>query len=215
MYLYTIDSIIDTPASTQKLNRHYASISTDPHYESPSAKQSVSPASTTYVTEWHVFKALERRRSTATGLDSLPSWFLMLGAPIFSKPLAQLFNMSVASSTVPEQWKQAYIMPVPKVTHPKALADFRPISITPVLTRIMERLIVTQFLYPAFTSPSKTPQFSNQYAFRLTGSPTSAIISLLHTVTYLLIDNPYVIVISLDLLKSCAIAAWRRLELRA
>ena len=111
--------------------------------------------------------------------------------------------------------KQAYIKPVPKVTHPKALADFRPISITPVLTRIMERLIVTQFLYAAFTSPAKTPQFSDQYAFRPTGSPTSGIISLLHTVTHLLIDNPYVIVISLDLLKSCAIAAWRRLELRA
>jgi len=123
--------------NAETLNRHYASISTDPHYESPSAKQSVSPASTTYVTEWQVFKALERRRPTATGLDSLPSWFLELGAPIFSKPLAQLFNMSIASSTVPEQWKQAYIKPVPKVTHPKALADVRPISITPVLTRLL------------------------------------------------------------------------------
>jgi len=66
----------------------------------------------------------------------------------------------------------------------------------------MERLIVTQFLYPAFTSPSKMPQFSNQYAFRLTGSLTLAIISLLHTVTHLLIDNPYVIVISLDFRKA-------------
>jgi len=124
------------------------------------------------------------------GLDSLPSWFLKLGAPIFSKPLAQLFNMSIASSTVPEQWKRAYIKPVPKVTHPKALAYFWPISITPVLTRIMERWIVTQFLHPAFTSPSKKPQFSDQYAFRPTGSPTAAIISLLHTITHLLIDNP-------------------------
>jgi len=34
--------------NAETLNCHYASISTDPHYESPSAKQSVSPASTTY-----------------------------------------------------------------------------------------------------------------------------------------------------------------------
>ena len=34
--------------NAETVNRHYASISTDPHYESPSAKQSVSPASTTY-----------------------------------------------------------------------------------------------------------------------------------------------------------------------
>ena len=66
----------------------------------------------------------------------------------------------------------------------------------------MDRLIVTQFLYPAFTSPSKMPQFSDQYAFRPIGSPTSAIISLLHTVTHLLLDNPYVIVISLNFSKA-------------
>jgi len=41
--------------NAETLNRYYASISTDPHYESLSAKQSVSPASTTYVTEWQVF----------------------------------------------------------------------------------------------------------------------------------------------------------------
>jgi len=62
----------------------------------------------------------------------------------------------------------------------------------------MERLIITQFLYPAITY-SNTSKFSYQYAFRPTGSPTVTIISLLHTVTHLLTNNPYVIVISLDL----------------
>jgi len=40
----------------------------------------------------------------------------------------------------------------------------------------MERLIVTQFLYPAITY-SNTSIFSDQYAFRPTRSPTAAIIS--------------------------------------
>ena len=65
----------------------------------------------------------------------------------------------------------------------------------------MERLIVTQFLYPALTY-SNTSKFSYQYAFRPTGSPTVTIISLLHTVTHLLTDNPYVVVISLDFSKT-------------
>ena len=160
-----------------------------------------SPPATEYITKWQVFKALERRRRTATGLDALPSWFLKLGAPVFSKPLAQLFNLSIAASEVPSQWKQAYIRPVPKVAHPVLNTDFRPISITPVLTRTMERLIVTQFLYPAITY-SDISKFSDQYTFRRTGSPTAAIISLLHTVTHLLTDNPYVIVISLDFSKT-------------
>jgi len=58
------------------------------------------------------------RRPTSTGFDLLPSWFLKLGAPVFSKPLAELFNLSIATSTVPSQWKEVYIKPVPKLAHP-------------------------------------------------------------------------------------------------
>jgi len=81
-------------------------------------------------------------KPTATGLDGLPAWYLRIGAPVFYKPLAFLFNQSVASSTVPTQWKHAYICPVPKVPQPRSHNEFRPISITPVLTRIIERTFI-------------------------------------------------------------------------
>ena len=116
-----------------------ASISTDPDYVTPRYKYSTGPPSSDYISEWRIFFALDHLRSTATGLDELPAWFLRLGAPaLFYKPDAQLFNLSIASSTVPLQWKRASIRPVPKVTNPQILSDFRPISVTPVLTRIME-----------------------------------------------------------------------------
>jgi len=102
----------------ESLNKHYASISTDLDYRPPNCKLTASPPATEYITVWLVFKALERQRRTVTGLDALPSWFLNLGAPVFSKPLAQLFNLSITTSEVPSQWKQAYIRPVPKVAHP-------------------------------------------------------------------------------------------------
>jgi len=38
----------------------------------------------------------------------------------------------IATSTVPHQWKHAYIQPVPKVATPQQCSDYRPISITPV-----------------------------------------------------------------------------------
>jgi len=63
----------------------------------------------------------------------------------------------------------------------------------------------TEFLYPAITSPSTIPKFSDQYAFRPTGSPMAAIISPFNKcwmVTHLLIDNRYIIVISLDYSKA-------------
>ena len=109
-----------------------------------------------------------------------------------------LFNLSVATSTIPRQWKQASIRPISKVAAPRKHADFRPVSVTPVLTRIMEQTVVQTFLYPAFLSPPPTLSFSDQFGFRPTGSPEAAIINLLHTVTNMLLTNLYVAVISLD-----------------
>ena len=67
---------------------------------------------------------------------------------------------------------------------------------------MMERTVVRTFLYPAFLAPPPSLTFSDQFAFRPTGSTSAAIISLLHTITTLLQANPYVIVISLDFSKA-------------
>ena len=48
------------------------------------------------------------------------------------------------------------ICPVPKVPQPRSHNEFRPISITPVLTRIIERTIVKQFIYPSFQADRTT-----------------------------------------------------------
>jgi len=57
-----------------------------------------------------------------------------------------------------------------------------------------------QFIYPALLTPDTPPPslvFSDQFAFRPSGSTTAAVIAILQTVTNLLSDHPYVIVISL------------------
>jgi hypothetical protein len=66
----------------------------------------------------------------------------------------------------------------------------------------MEKTMVRSFLYPAFLSPPPALSLSDQFAFRPTGSPAAAIISLLNTVTNMLTSNPYVTVISLDFSKA-------------
>jgi len=66
----------------------------------------------------------------------------------------------------------------------------------------MERLVVTEYLYPCFLAQPPSLSFTDQYAFRPTGSPTAALIHLLHTISHLLTTNPYVAVISLDLNKA-------------
>jgi len=145
---------------------------------------------------------LDHLEPTAAGLDGLPAWYLRVAAPIFSKKITCLFNMSLATSTVPRQWKEARIRPMPKVSAPKQHTDYRPISITPIMSRLMERTVIRTFFYPAFLNPSTTLNFSDQFAFHPTGSTSAAIISLLHTITNPLQSNTFVIAVSLDFSKA-------------
>jgi len=77
-----------------------------------------------------------------------------------------------------------------------------PILITPVLSRVMERIIVRSYIYPAFLCPPSNLNLADQFAFRPTGSTTAALITLLHTITSMLTKSPCVRVIALDFSKA-------------
>ena len=69
---------------------------------------------------------------------------------------------------VPDQWKSSSITLVPKIASPLICQDFRPISVTPVLSRLFEKEFVRQTIYPVLVHPNHTHQFSDQFAFRPT-----------------------------------------------
>ena len=95
---------------------------------------------------------LDQLRHMSTGLDCLSAWFLTLGAPVFCKPIVYLFHLSITECYVSQQWKIVWISPIPKFPVPNSHTDYRPISITLILSRIMKHLVVRQFLYPAFST---------------------------------------------------------------
>ena len=68
------------------------------------------------------------------------------------------------------------------------------ISITPVLSRSLEKYIVRTFIYPALQLPYPELCFDDQFAFWPTGS---TVIALLHTVRTMLSTDQYVHVFSL------------------
>ena len=152
-----------------------------------------------YVSEWQVFQVLNKLRPTATGTDSLPAWYLKLGAPVFCGPLQNLFipvDRYIYSAHAMEASRhlsrcQGYCS--------QSVKDYRPISVTPILT---ERTVVRHFLYPAFQTPPHNLTFPDQFTFRPTGSTSAALIQFMHTITSTLANNPYVIVIALDFSKA-------------
>ena len=63
---------------SRTLNEHYARISRDSNYIAPS-KKSTDSTNEEMVSEYEVFKLLDKLKRTATGLDELPAWFLRIG----------------------------------------------------------------------------------------------------------------------------------------
>ena len=187
----------------ESLNDHYAAVSTDGNYTIPAIKYTASNrADFPHITEWRVFETLDTLSPTAAGLDNIPSWFLCVGAPVFAAPLADILNLSLTSSVVPTQWKSASILPAPKCAAPLAPSDFRPISITSVISRILERMVVKDYIYPSRRNPPQGLAFNDQFTFQPTGSTTAALVHVLHTVTTLLENNPFVIVLAIDFSKA-------------
>jgi len=99
------EAAVDPSITAKSLNRHYAFISTDRSYEEPLQKQTVSvhPDQQQRITKHTVFRILDKLRPTATGLDNISAWFLRLSAPVISKPVSDLLNLALTTSTVPSQ----------------------------------------------------------------------------------------------------------------
>jgi hypothetical protein len=190
------------------LNNHFASISEDKLFVSSVKKETVSACECVhFTTEWDMFNLLDKQKKTAAGSDLLPAWFLKIGAPFLAAPITALFNLSISTSIVPSQWKNACIVPLAKVVHPITAIDYRPLSITSILSRHIERIVVRKHLYPLYCVSAQPfipheISFRDQFAFRPTGSTVAAVISLLDSVTSMLTTNDYVRIIALDLSKA-------------
>ena len=79
-----------------------------------------------------------------TGISAIPNtnWVLRDFAPLLCEPICAIFNASIRESNVPLIWKQANVLPIPKVNPPKSIeSDLRPISMTPTVSKVLESII--------------------------------------------------------------------------
>ena len=113
----------------------------------------------------------------------IPYWAFKHCAIELSTIVTHLFNVSIRLGKMPSRWKQAIVTPVPKVRQIAeftGLSDLRPISVTPILSRVLEKLIVRTYLWPALERDADL--INDQFAYRPTGSITSLLIKMLHSI---------------------------------
>lgn len=82
----------------------------------------------------------------ATGTDGIPARLLKACSCVFLSPIVSIMNSCLARCKVPSVWKQANVFPLQKSSHDNSLTNFRPISVLPILSKILERLVYNQVL---------------------------------------------------------------------
>ena len=116
--------------------------------------------------------ALHRSRDTAPGADGIVYSMLRHLGPTGRATLLTLYNTSWAAGTLPPQWREALIQPIPK---PGAPGSFRPISLLSVLSKNMERMVLSRLSWRV------GPLSECLFAFRPNTSATDCLASFLGT----------------------------------
>lgn len=83
-------------------------------------------------------------KSNAKGSDDINLKMLSLVMPYLNEHLTFIINKCLSTGTFPSTWKEAYVIPVPKNSNPLSTSDFRPISILPTVSKILEKIVHEQ-----------------------------------------------------------------------
>ena len=115
----------------------------------------------------------------ATGLDNIPARLLIDSAEIIAAPITLLINISLTSGQVPAEWKAARVVPLFKSGKVVDMDNYRPISILPVLSKVLERAVHKQLYHYLQLHKILSPY---QYGFRKNNSTEFAALSFAETI---------------------------------
>ena len=79
------------------------------------------------------------------GLDGISPKLLRLGATAIAPSITRILNLSIATSTFPDDWKVAKVVPIYKQGSVQERQNFRPISVLPALSKLLDRHVHISF----------------------------------------------------------------------
>jgi hypothetical protein len=115
--------------------------------------------------------------SKAPGPDRITPRTLKTFAQELSPIFCQLFNNSLSNRTVPDVWKTSIIVPIAKKPSPKEPNDYRPVALTSVVMKSMEKIVLRHLI--EVTGESLDPL---QFAYRQNRGTDDACTVLTHQI---------------------------------
>ena len=145
------NTISDPLLISQAFNTHFSSIGVSQFpnsyitADSPRLNAHAGSFSFKKILPTDVFQAIcELKDSCGPGPDGLEAKYIKLAAHILAYPLADLFNLSLSTSSLPSIWKCASVTPIYKTGDPTDINNYRPISIICTTAKIFEKLVFKQ-----------------------------------------------------------------------
>jgi len=111
----------------------------------------------------------------ASGPDSIAAKMLKSTASIIAPSLTTLFNYSVMSGVIPDEWKNSNIVPISKSSNKAQASNYRPISLLSTVSKMLEK----HFYNLIFTHVELfCPLSPNQWGFLRGRSAGSALLTV-------------------------------------
>ena len=129
-----------------------------------------------------VFNSLKLNKSH--GPDNVTPKLLKTCSSQLAVPFTEIFNSSIRQHKLPLIWRTSEIVPVPKRQKVSTLNDLRPVALTSVLVKCMEKLVL-RFLLPC-VEPFQDPY---QFAYKSKRSVDDAV-SVFTNHIYSHVDTP-------------------------
>ena len=141
----------NTGVISEKLNNFYVNCATSVQHRPACNFKDLRVSSASFkfelLSDREVYNELRRVDThKATGPDGIAPFIIKRLACILALPLTNIFNCSFLSGEFPESLKDATVKSIPKKDNPTELTDWRPISILPVFTKVLERIAHRQIV---------------------------------------------------------------------
>lgn len=150
-------------------------------------------------TDLEVLNIIQNIKSRASGRDQLNIVMIHLCCPFILPFLTHILNECISKSYFPTVWKQAYVLPLPKITSPTEFNHLRSISVLPTFSKILEKIMESQ-IKPFLDSNSILPK--KQSGFRSGYSCASALADITDDILRASDDNKVSVLILLDYSKA-------------
>jgi hypothetical protein len=133
------------------------------------------------------------------GLDNIHPFILKQFSDVLANPLTYIFNKTLEEGTVPSQWKTASITPIFKKGSKKLPVNYQPVSLTSVMSKVMERIVTGHLLHHLVVNHLAS---ANQHGFTKGHSTVTNLLECLNAWTESLMHKLPIYVVYLDLAKA-------------